>query len=219
MIKLYGVAFSFNVSKVRYCLNFLKLKYDWTQTNPRNGENKSPEFLSISPTGKIPAIEIDGFKLFESNSINRYLASIKNSSLYPQDVKMRALVDAWMDYISIHVSNAMGRVLYNRVFAPMFGQKVDEESLRVGLDFLDKYFPVLETQLSQNRYLAGKEFTLADIDLLANVDPCEMAQIDLDKYPSINKWREGLKSQPFYQECYKDYTQFVQEVMSTLAAK
>lgn len=168
---------------------------------------------------KIPAIEIDGFNLFESNSINRYLATISNSSLYPQDAKKRAVIDAWMDYVSIHVGQALGRVLFNRAFAPMTGQKVDQESIRVGLEFLDKYFPIIEKQLSQNPYLTGKEFSLADINLLAVLDPCELAQISIDKYPSIKKWRTGLKSQPFYQKCYKDYSQFVQDFMSAKAAK
>lgn len=219
MIKLYGLGLSFNVSKVRYCLNYLNLKYDWVPTNPIAGENQTPEYLSICPTGKIPAIEIDGLKLFESNSINRYLATGNNSPIYPQDAKKRAVVDAWMDYAAIHVAHALGRVLFNRMFAPMTGQKVDQESIRVGLEFLDKYFPILEKQLSQNPYLAGKEFSLADINLLAILDPCELAQISIDKYPALKKWRAGLKSQPFYQKCYKDYTQFVQEAMSAKAGK
>ena len=219
MIKLYGIGFSFNISKVRYCLNSLNLPYEWIQTNPIVGENKTPEYANITPTGKIPAIDIDGFKLFESKSINRYLATVNNSTLYPQDAKKRAVIDAWMDYVSIHVAQAMGRILFNRVFAPMTNQKVDQESMRVGLEFLDKYFPILEKQLSQNQYLAGKEFSLADINLLAVLDPCELAQISIDQYSAIKKWRANLQAQPFYQKCYKDYSQFVQESMSAKAAK
>ncbi len=214
MIKLYGIGLSFNVSKVRYCLNYLNLEYDWVQTNPINGENRAPEYLNSFPAGKVPAMEIDGLKLFESNAINRYLASTNNSPIYPQDAKKRAVIDAWMDYVAIHVAMALGRVLFNRVFAPMTGQKADQESIKVGLEFLDKYFPILEKQLSQNPYLAGEEFSLADINLLAVLDPCELAQISLDNYPSITKWRKGLKAQSFYQKCYKDYTQFIQEAMS-----
>ena len=219
MIKLYGMGLSFNVGKVRYCLNYLNLKYEWVQTNPIAQENRTPEYLSICPTGKVPAIEIDGFKLFESNAINRYLVATSNSPIYPQDAKKRAVVDAWLDYVAIHVAQALGRVLFNRAFAPMIGQKVDQESIRVGLEFLDKYFPVLEKQLSQNPYLAGKEFSLADINLLAVLDPCELVQISIDKYPALKKWRTGLKSQSFYQKCYKDYTQFVQDAMNAKAGK
>ena len=220
MIKLYGMGLSFNVSKVRYCLNYLNLKFDWVQTNPIAGENQSAEYQNISSTGKIPAIEIDGFKLFESNSINRYLATVNNASIYPQDAQKRAVVDAWMDYVAIHVAHALGRVLFNRVFAPMIGQKADQESIRVGLEFLDKYFPILEKQLSKNLFLAGKEFSLADINLLAVLDPCELAQIDsINKYSALKKWQADLKSQPFYQKCYKDYTQFVLDAVNAKAAQ
>ncbi len=220
MIKLYGIGFSFNISKVRYCLNYLNLPYEWVQTNPMAGETKTADFINLCPTGKIPAIDVDGFKLFESNAIIRYLAAANNSVLYPQDNKIRALIDAWMDYSSIHVGAALGRVLFNRVFAPMMGQKADQESLKVGLEFLDKYFPVLERQLSQNPYIAGKEVSIADISLLATLDPCELAQINnIDQYPSIKKWRAALKAQAFYQKCYKDYSLFVQESMNAQAAK
>jgi len=185
-----------------------------TQVVGIRSHRRSRWWFTICPTGKVPAIEVDGIKLFESNSINRYLALANNSPVYPQDLKKRAVVDAFMDYVAIHVAHALGRVLFNRVFAPMTGQKADQESIRVGLEFLDKYFPILEKQLSQNPYLAGREFSLADINLLAVLDPCEMAQISLDKYSSITQWRKNLKSQPFYQKCYKDYSQFVQEIVN-----
>ena len=213
MIKLYGTGVSNNVNKVRYCLNFLNLKYDWIQTNPMQGETQKPDFLAISPTGKIPAIEIDNFKLFESNAILRHLATEAKSPIYPTDAKKRAMVEAWMDYCSIHVSQMIGRILFNRILAPMIGEKVDESSIQTGLKFLDKYFPILEKQLSQNAYLAGNELTIADMNLLSVLDPCEAVQISLAQYPNLTKWRNAMKSQSFYQKCYKDYTQFVQELM------
>ncbi len=218
MIKLYGTGVSFNVNKVRFCLNYLNLEYDWVPINPMQGENQTTEFLNISPTGKIPCIEIDGFKLFESNAINRFLAKNTRSTIYPQDNKIQAIVDAWTDYVAIHVGQAVNRVMFNRVMAPIIGEKVDQESLRVGLSFLDKYFPILEKQLSKNKFLAGKDFTLADINLLAVLDPCELIQVSLDRYPCITKWRNALKAQSFYQKCYKDYAQFVHEQMAAKAA-
>ena len=214
MIKLYGVGFSNNVNKVRYVLNQLGLSYDWEQTNPMQGETKTPAFQAITPTGKIPAIEIDGLKLFESNAIVRYLAVIKNSSLYPADPAKRAVIDAWMDYSSIHVQQALGRVMFNRLFAPMMGQKVDEASLQTGLEFLSKYFPIIDAQLAKNAYLAGSELSLADMTLLAVLDPCELCQVSLEQYQNITAWRKKLISQAFYQKCYKDYTAYVQEAMA-----
>lgn len=214
MIKLYGVGFSNNVNKVRYVLNQLGLTYDWEQTNPMQGETKTPAFQAITPTGKIPAIEIDGLKLFESNAIVRYLAVIKNSSLYPADPAKRAVIDAWMDYSSIHVQQALGRVMFNRLFAPMMGQKADEASLQTGLEFLSKYFPIIDAQLGKSAYLAGTELSLADFTLLAVLDPCELCQVSLAEFKNISAWRTKLISQAFYQKCYNDYTAYVQEAMA-----
>jgi glutathione S-transferase len=217
MIKLYGIGLSNNVNKVRFCLNYLGLEYEWIQTNPMQGENQTEAFRKISASGKIPALEINGNGYFESNAINKYLASKNHSNIYPTDLERRVIVDEWLDYGSIHIGNAVGRVLFNRVLAPMLGKEVDERSLSDGLEFLAKYLPVCDKQLSKNKYLAGDSFTLADINLLAILDPAEMGQVDLSPYPSVVKWRNELKSQDFYQKCYKDYGQYVQELMSTKA--
>jgi len=217
MIKLYGVELSPNVSKVRYCLHYLGLEYDWSQTNPLQGENQTEEYLSISPSGKIPGIEIDGLKIFESNAINKYLAAKQNSSIYPQDLEKRVVVDAWMDFCAIHVFHAMGGVIFNRVFAPMFGAEVDENSLQTGLEFLDKYLPILDKQLGKNIYIAGDEFMVADINLLAILDPFELMQVSLDPYKNITKWRNQLMSENWYQKCYNSYSEFVQSHMVQMA--
>ena len=216
MIKLYGIPLSNNVNKVRYCLNYLKLPFELVPVNPLQGENQKPEFTNLSPPGKIPAMEIDGIKLFESNAINRYLAKREKSAIYPQDAKKAATVDAWLDYASIHVSGALGRIVANRVFAPMFNKEVDEKSVAFGLEMMDKYLPILNKQLGQNKYIAGSELSIADFNLLAVLDPCEMVQVSLGAYPAITKWRNNLKSQDFYQKCFKDYNEFVQ---SAFAAK
>ncbi len=209
MIKLYGMGLSNNVSKVRYALNYLGLDYDWEQTDPLKGENQTEAFRAISPTGKIPAIEIDGFKLFESNAINRYLAARHNSPIYPQHLEQRAIVDAWTDFGAIHIGQAVGRVFFNRVLAPLIKAEVDENSLTAGIGFLERFLPPCDRQLSTMRHLAGDAFTLADINLLAVLDPCEIMGFSLEPYPNIRTWRDALKAQDFYQKCYKDYGEFV----------
>ena len=219
MIKLYGIPVSNNIAKVRYVLNYLGLEYEMVPTSPMDGSNQTEEYLQISPTGKIPGIDIDGFKLFESSAIIRYLATIHQSDLYPTDPKQRAIVDAWSDYGSIHVAQAQGRVTFNRVLAPTMGMPVDESSLQTGLEFLNKYFPIIDRQLSKTKYLAGDSLTLADINLLAIMDPFEISQISLEGYDNIKKWRSDLISQDFYQKCYPDFTEFLQKAMSEMMAK
>jgi len=205
MLKVYGSDLSSPANKVRLAANFLGLKYEYIKVDLRAGEHQKPEFLKINPVGKIPAIDDDGFLLFESNAIIRYLADKNKSSIYPKDLKERAVVDQWIDFGSMHVGAALGRVMYNRVFAPMRGLTPDEASVKENLGFLDRFLPVVDQQLSKSKYLSGDKITLADINMLALFDPAEVADIDLSKHKNITKWRDGLKNQEFYTKCHKEY--------------
>ena len=219
MIKLYGIPLSNNVNKVRYCLNYLKLPYELVPINPIEGQNKTPEYQNICPTEKIPALSDDDFNIFESDTIVRYLAEKQKSPIYPQDLKKRTIANAWTDFSSIHVANAVSRIMFNRLMAPMLGREVDEKSLQFGLEMLDKYLPMLNQQLIKNKFLAGDELTIADFTLLASLDPCELIKVSLAFYPELSAWRRNLKAQDFYQKCFKDYAEFVQSMMAAKATR
>ena len=130
MLKIYGSDLSSPVNKVRFVANYLGLKYDYIIVKLREGEQNKPEFLRINPVGKIPAIDDDGFCLFESNAICRYLADKNQSAIYPKELKERANVDQWLDFGSMHVGAAVSKVVYNRIFAPMRKIEVDERSIK-----------------------------------------------------------------------------------------
>jgi len=219
MIKLYGIELSNNVSKVRHCLHYLGLDYEHVQTNPMQGENQTEEYLAINPVGKIPAIDVDGVKIFESNAINKYLASKQKSPIYPEDLQKRAAVDEWTDFVAIHVFHAMSRVLFNRMFAPMMGEKPDEESIQVGLKFIDKYLPILDKQLGKNKYLTGNEFTLADINLLCTIDSFGLMQVSLEPYTNVSKWLSQLQSEDWYHKSFNGITfsEHIQKAMQQMA--
>ncbi len=205
MLTIYGSDLSAPANKVRFAANAMGLEYEYKKIDLRAGEHQKPEFLKINPVGKIPALSDDGLNLFESNAIIRYLADKNKSSLYPKDLKGRALVDEWMDFGSMHIGAALAKVMYNRVFAPLRGVAVDENSIKEGLGFLDRFLPVVDHQLGKHSYLTGSQLTLADINLLALLDPCEIAGIDLSKYKNIVGWRNELKEQNFYTRCHAEY--------------
>lgn len=205
MLILYGANLSAPSNKIRFAANAMGLEYEYRRVNLRQGENKQERFLKMHPAGKIPVIDDDGFVLFESNAIIKYLAQKHNSPFYPSDLKKKAAVDQWIDFVSLHVGAAMGRILYNRVFAPMIGVEVDERSLKDGISFLDRFLPVVDRQLKAGEYLAGAEMTLADFCLLATVDPAEVAGLDLAPYPHLLRWRQKLMEQEFYTKCHKSY--------------
>lgn len=205
MLTLYGSDLSAPAIKVRLTASFLGLDYQWQAINLREKEQKQEWFLKINPVGKVPAMDDDGFYLFESNAICKYLCRKNNSDLYPDDLKTRAIVDQWIDFISFHVANHLMGVVYNRVFAPRRGIPVNEKAIADGLEGLKTFLPIIEKPLASHQNIVGKTFCLADIILLATLEPVEVADVDLSPYPHLDAWRARLKAQNFYTSCYKEY--------------
>ena len=216
MLTIYGSDLSAPANKVRFAANAIGIKYEYKRIDLRAGEHLKPEFLAVNPVGKVPAIDYDGFKMFESNAIIRYLADKHNSPLYPKDVKERAVVEMWLDFGSMHVGAALSKVIYNRLFAPLRDIPVDEASLKEGLKFLGRFLPVVDGQLAKNKYITGATFTLADINLLALFDPCELAGIDLSAYPNITRWCNALRKEKFYTDCHQEYGASIKDRLSAL---
>lgn len=212
MLTIYGSDLSAPSNKVRFVANALGLEYEYKRVNLREGEQRKEPFFKLNPAGKVPAINDDGLVLFESNAISRYLARKYNSPLYPQDLKQASIVDQWVDFSSLHIGAAMNRVVFNRLFAPLRKLPVDEQSLKDGVSFLNRFLPVVDAQLQKNKYLAGDKLTIADLNLLSILDPAEMAQIDLLKYAAITNWRNGLKKQDFYTKCYAEYGESLKQM-------
>ena len=212
MLKIYGSDLSSPSNKVRFVANALGLQYEYRKVNLRNGENRNPEFLKLNPTGKIPVINEDGFVLFESNAIVKYLCEKNQSPLYPTPLQQKALVDQWIDFVSHHVGTAIARVMFNRVFAPILNVEVDHRSMKDGLNFLNRFLPVVDEQIAKEGFLANKKFSIADINLLAILDPAEAADIDLSPYKNLSRFRNELKQKEFYTKCFKEYGENLQQL-------
>lgn len=205
MIKIYGAEFSANVNKVRFAANALSVEYELNRMDLLGGEQRSEEFLKLNPVGKVPVMQDGNFTLFESMAISRYLADKQGSSLYPKDLQNRAVVDQWIDFCDIHLQAALNRVTFNRVLAPMIGAEVDQNSLNFGLEMLNRYFPVLDNQLGISKYLAANDITLADINLIAILDPAEISGVEFSRYQNLQNWFQNMKQQNFYTKCHGDY--------------
>ncbi len=214
MLTIYGSDLSGPANKVRFVANCLGLNYEYHRIDLRAGEQKQEWFLKINPIGKVPAMNDGGFCLFESGAIVKYLCDQGGSSLYPKDLKQRAVVDQWADFANLHIGVNVSKISYNRLFAVRMNIPVSQESINDGEKFLGQNLPHIEKQLAAHQYLAGAQITLADLTLLASLDPAELAGIDLSKYPRISAWRNGLKQQSFYTQCYKEYGEILKQTAS-----
>ncbi len=205
MLTIYGSDLSSPANKVRFVANHLGLKYEYKKVDLGAGEQKKPEFLKVNPVGKVPAIDDDGFMLYESGAIIKYLAEKAGSPILPRGLKERALFEQDLDFITLHVGMAAQKIVYNRVFAPRRNIPVDAMSLQDGETFLKRFLPIIDAKLAKAPYCCGNALTLVDFTLLSILDPSEMAGIDLSPYANLAKWRNNLRQQDFYTKCHKEY--------------
>lgn len=213
-MKIFGTYLSAPANKVRLAASALGIDADYYNLDLTKGEHKLPEFLAVNPLGKVPAIDDDGFYLFESNAICRYMANKVDSPLYPKDVQERALVDQWLDFSSHHILTNMAKILFNTFFAPMMGATPNPDSIAEGKRFLDNQLPVVENQLNKHKMLAGDELSIADVAMIAAMEPFDLIKQDISTYPAITAWRKNIMQQDFYLKVHTHYAAEIPQLSS-----
>ena len=198
-MKIYGHPLSTCTRKVLTILAEKGVTPDLEIVDFTKGEHKQDTHLAFQPFGQLPAIEDDGFVLYESRAIMRYLdEKLPGTSFTPKDAKKRALMEQW---ISVEMSNftppAM-KVIFQRVFHPMFGKSVDEDVVAAGRADVAKVVAVMETQLGKTAYLVGEEPTLADLTFLPYVEYLFAANCGdlITSSPNVSRWWTAMGNRP-----------------------
>ena len=203
---------SMPTNKVRLCVSYLELPHEYIHVDLQAGEQLKPEYLETNPAGRVPAIDDSGFKLSQSDAINKYLCALSGpSSFYPPEPQEQAVVNQWADMGSHHVMQAMARVFFNKIVCKLLGQEPDAASITTGENMLARDLPLINSQLQENIHLAGDHITLADINLQAALEPADMCGIDLSEYAAIAKWRAELMRQEFYQRVHAHFASEMNE--------
>ena len=206
MLNVYGHFFSMPSNKVRLCVSYLGLPHEYHHIDLPTQQHQSQEYLAINPAGRVPSIEDDRFTLSQSDAINKYLCAVSGPShFYPEEAQEQAKINQWADFCTQHIQHAMGRLFFNRIAAPLLGEKVDEGSVSTGEKMLARDLPLIEEQLKGHEFLVGDKITLADINLAAALEPAEMAKVNLKSYPSIQKWRQAVQNREFYKRVHKQF--------------
>ena len=198
MTIIYYHPLSFPALTAIFAAEAMGISYEKKLVDLTKGEHKSEDYLAINPYGKIPALKDGDFMLAESNAIARYLAVRENSPLYGPDLQARAKIDQWMDFIVNHVRSNVGKVQFNRVVAKMFGREGDMKSAEQGVAGLMQNLPHIEAQLETSNFLCGDDMTLADIVLIASLEPVEMAGIDISAFPAVQAFLTAAREETFY---------------------
>jgi glutathione S-transferase len=166
------------------------------EVNEVDLSDKSEEFLSVSPYGKVPVLRVNGTSLYESNIVNEYLEEVYGSPrLMPDDPEERALVRSWMAFADDYFFPSVYRVRMG------LQRGYSEDEIQEAKDKLYDALSRLESQLEGGEYLVG-EYTLADIAHAGNFQRLRVlansGEVGLEKYPKVMVWIERVESRESY---------------------
>jgi len=205
MIKLFYHPLSFPSFAPIFTAQAMDIPYEKVIIDFKVKEQKTPEFLAINTYGRVPAMQDGSYSMGESASIMRYLARKEGSSLYSGSLEEQGNIDKWLDFVNHHIRSSAARVHFNRIVGPWLGDKPNEASIEIGLHSLKNDLPVIETRLSDHAFLCADKMTLADIALVAALEPETMAKIDLSDYPNLINWLKARRSEPFYTKVHSHF--------------
>ena len=183
-----------NGHKVTVALEELGADYRVIPVNLSAGEQKQPSFLAMNPNGRIPVIvdrDNDDFVVFESGAILIYLGE-KFGALYPQDPKTRSRTLQWLMFQMGGIGPMMGQA---NVFYRYFPEKIQPAIDRYQKE-CRRLFEVLDTRLAQSEYLAGDEYTIADIANWCWVRTHNWSGVSIEELPHLQRWVDAIYERP-----------------------
>ncbi len=201
MLTFYTTPFSSNAQKVHFFLEAHQIPYTPRRVNLSLGEQQAPDYLRINPFGVVPAIDLGGMHLSESNTILRFLARrFDKTAAYPRADADAARVDELMDFVTLHIARFIGAVNFQVVVAPTIGGKTNQGVIDDAHMNLSLQVPKLERHLtSSGTYLCGNELTIADAAFVPALAQAPRLGIDLSGSPQVAAYQRRLLTHPAWQ--------------------
>jgi len=190
-MKIYGDPLSTNTRKVLTTLAELDAPYELVHVDFARKDHKEAVHLLRQPFGQMPALDDDGFILYEAQAMCRYLDARAGGPLMPSDPRGRARVDQWMSIESANFSCHVMKFVYHQLLRI----EQDSAALAHAAESLDTALGILAAQLSEQPFIAGETFTLADICFMpyleyALVTPAEK---HIGKHPAVITWWNNVR--------------------------
>lgn len=194
-LRIWGRISSVNVQKVVWTADEVGLEYERKDAGGAFGVVATPEYRRMNPNGLVPVIEDDGFVLWESNAIVRYLAA-KHApgTLWPDDLRRRADADRWMDWQATTFTPAMRDAFWQLVRTP--AEKRDVAAIDASRITSEKAAAVLDAQLAGRAFVAGDSFSPADIVLGCAAHRWLNLPLAREPRPEMERWYASLKARP-----------------------
>ena len=200
MIKLYGHPASTCTRTVLFALHETALPYELVLVDIMKGEHKQPAYMARQPFGQLPALDDEGFKLYESRAMARYVDEKAGFKLTPKDVQHRAKMEQWISIETSDFNAAAMTFIYDGVFK----RPQSPEDVKKAAAKLELASSVIDHALAESGkpFLVGEQFSIADIAFAPYLDYSMMtdAKHIYGNYPQLSAWWNRVSERPSWQQ-------------------
>jgi glutathione S-transferase len=198
MLKVFGHPASTCTRKVLMTLAEIRTPYELVTVDFTIQEHKKQPHLGRQPFGQIPAIDDDGFALYESRAICRYLSERYSGSLVPADIKARALMEQW---ISIETSNFTPSAM-KFIYHDVFKRPQEPALLETAAKGVDTALRVMDVRLGESPFVAGPQLSVGDVCFMPYFEYAMLTPVKgmVAKYPHVSAWWSKVSERPTWQK-------------------
>jgi glutathione S-transferase len=196
LIKVWGRNTSANVQKVMWAVEEIGLPHERIDIGGPFGKNREPAYLAMNPNGLVPTLEEeDGFLLWESNTIVRYLADKHRAPmLEPADARTRARANAWMDWQLSVLGPAITPCFVGMIRTPP--EKRDYAVIEASKKKTTEAFALLDGALAKDAYLAGDAFSFGDIPSAVMANRYRQLVPERPAFKNFERWFAAIAARP-----------------------
>ena len=195
MLKIWGRVNSINVQKVMWAVAELKIPHERVDAGMQFGVVNTPEYRKMNPNGRVPTIDYDGFVLWESNAIVRYLYAKHGPQ---RTLEQGYAAEKWMDWTTSTAAAPITTIFWQLIRTPP--EKRDAPAVELALKQAGDIFKVADDALAAQPYLSGGDFGMGDIPFGAFVNRWSQLPIERPAHANLSQYYERLKSRPGYRQ-------------------
>jgi glutathione S-transferase len=198
---LYGPAYSTYTRTARLVLEEKGVAYDLREVDTLAGEGQKPEHLARHPWGKVPVLEHDGFSLYETVAITRYIdEAFPGPQLQPSGARQRARIAQVCAVLDHYGWSPMVITIFvQRVVVPMRGGKPDQKAIDDAMPETERALAAIESLMDADEFLIGGAISLADLHLVPIIDyfaRTEDGRAVLGRHPRLSAWWQRMEQRP-----------------------
>lgn len=195
MLKIWGRISSINVRKVVLAAQLLELRFERVDAGREFGVTRSADYLARNPNALVPTLDDEGFVLWESNVIVRYLcARHGEGTLYPRELRQRFDAERWMDWQQTTL-NPAGRDAFWQLIRTPEPQR-NHDAIEQSITATEHWLTVLDAHLAQQPFMAGERLTMADIPIACEMHRFWGLPLEHPPHAHLQRWYDGMRELP-----------------------